>query len=473
MNGTTASVNTALAAITNGTLAGSVPGVGLIAAVVNANTAIDTFAKATAVSSPTLDTVKADLTAGKDGSVTSAEATAALGLATTARTDAIHAADATAVGTESTTLLTALKADATTAASTTKTAALAVTGTSTATNYTGAAAVKAINDFDAAVAAKAALVLTPAQVTANTAAQASAQAGVDTLVKATGTTVTYTTLNATFTPTTDTPAINSAASLYTALKSAELSVTQHAALVAEISKVPTFGAALVASAEKELAVTKANALVVTTTAEVAKIDSDGATTVKHEGKDYTDAATALAAKTAAVKAATDGDTAVATVKAVVDQYTTLNKASTDATAAINAFNTANAGKSVISALTAATDATAAQDVFYFPAKIVATNDFAVGGTATAFGAGDSIVLGSGYTFNSGALSTGNATALEVFFVKGATGTQVVIETNAVGSATTVTDTAGTVTSSNDTAVINLVGVTADHLSFSNGVVSYV
>jgi len=116
---------------------------------------------------------------------------------------------------------------------------------------------------------------------------------------------------------------------------------------------------------------------------------------------------------------------------------------------------------------------AKSDVFYFGSKLDATKDLSIGTSTSTFGAGDSIVLGSGYTFNAGALSTGNANALEVFLIKGATGTQVVIETEAYGNSNTTVGTDGTVLASPSATVINLVGVTADHLSVANGVVSYV
>ena len=476
-----------MAAISNGTLAGLVPGIGLINAVSTAATAIDTFAKTTATANPTFDTdttVGTTVTTGvKDGSVSKVEADNALSAAAGVRLAAIQAADKTITAETSTAQLIASKSDATTAAATFKTAALAAVGTSP---VTGSAAAKVISDFDVALAAKAALVLTPEQALAASVAQAGAAAGVASSLTAASAVTTYAKLEAKVSGL----SIKNITDLYDALKADVSTVdgttgavivggtgtataAEHAALVAEVAKIPGYGAALVASAEKELAATKAATAVITTTAEVAKIDSDGSTGPLKEGKAYTDAAVTLANKTAALTAAEKGDVAVATAKAVVDQYTTLNKAASDASAAIVKFNSDNSTKFSITSLTGATDATAKQDVFYFPTKIAAANDFAIGGGSIAFGAGDSIVLGSGYTFNAGALTTGNATALEVFFVKGATGTQVVIETNAVGSATTVTDTAGTVTVSNDTAVINLVGVTADHLSFANGVVSYV
>lgn len=463
VDGTAASVSAALAAISNGTLGGLVPGVALINAVSTTAAAIDTFAKATAVANPTFDT------GTKDGSVTSGEADAALGTATDARLAAITAADATIVAAISTERLSADKADATTAAASAKTAATKVAAAGSAEATANA---KAIADFDAAVVAKAALVLTPEQTQAANVAKASASAGVESVLKAAD----YAALAVKAGV-----AIADIGDLYAALKAdvtgAGVNVTalNHAALVAEVVKIPGYGSALVASAEKELAVTKAANAVTATKIVVDAIDSDAAA-AGSEGADYTAAATTLANKTAALAAAQKGDVAVATAKAVVDQYATLNKASDEAKAAIVKFNLDNGTKLHITELTASVDATAKQDVFYFPTKIDAANDFAIGGGSVAFGAGDSIVLGSGYSFNSGALSTGNNSALEVFFVKGATGTQVVIETNAVGSATTVVGADGTITGadhSSNAAVINLVGVTADHLSFNNGVVSYV
>lgn len=401
--------------------------------------------------------------------MTSAEATIALNTATATRADVANG------GANSTVLLSAQQTDSVTATTTAKTA-LALVATT-------AAQKQAIIDFDAAVAAQAALpVLTAAQVQANSVAQASAQAGVDAVVKATGTTVTYATLNATFTPSGTTVAVSSAATLYAALKSNDLTTVQHAALVAEIQKVPTFGAALVASAEKELAVVKAAALVTSTKATVDLIDSDGPTVAgppitgaKQEGLDYTAAVTAQKNATDLVTKAKAADVAVATAKVVTDQFVILNKAVADANTAIDTFNLGNT-KAAITSLTGIVniDATAKTDVFYFPtAKVNVATDISIGGATTAFGAGDAIVLGSGYTFNSGAVSTGNSNVLEFFLVKGATGTQVVVESDAFGNASTVVGTDGTVTASPNAAVINLVGVTLDHLSVANGVISYV
>ncbi|WP_150806217.1 hypothetical protein [Pseudomonas fluorescens] len=450
VDSTPASVATAIAGITNGTLAGLTPGVNLINAVSAAAAAIDTYAKAQAVANPTKDGMAdADTLNGanvKDGSLNSFEALDALSAANTART---------AVDAATTATLTANVTNANAAAAASKAVVAALTG--------GTAAVTA---FDAALAAQKATLGTPADQTAAASAKAAAETGVTAALGAVGATVTLTTLGtaAGGAPFADTAAV------YAYLINTATNAVQRAAVVTELNKVATYGATFNAAADKGLAVNKAAALVLSTKATLEAIDTDAVTPLV-QATDY--AAKAAAAITAAdtlVKAQA-ADTAIVTAKAVVDQYVILNKASADATAAITAFNTANVGKIAITALTGATDGTAAKDVFFFPTKVT-TSDFAIG-AGTAFGTGDAIVLGSSYAFNAGALSAGNNSALEVFFVKSANGTQVVIETNAVGSATAVVGADGAFTSSNDAAVINLVGVTADHLSFANGVVSYV
>ena len=376
-------------------------------------------------------------------------------------------------GSASTVLLTAQQTDAVNATAAAKTALLAIAD---------AAGKTAITAYDNAVAAQALLVLTPAQQTAANAAAASAKVGVDAAVTGTST-VTYTSLKASTTlngvaPTGDAKtaidAIVDADTLYAALASDKLSVAQHTALAVEAAKIPTYGSSLVTSAEKELAVTKAGAAVTSTKAAVALLDDTGAgKTVAVEGDVYVKAVDAQKVATDALNAAKTADIAVTAAKAVVDQFTSLNKSVTDATAAVTAFNNANSTKVAITALSTSVDATAKQDVFYFPTKVSTATDITIGGTAVAFGAGDAIVLGSGYTFNSGAVSTGNSNVLEFFLVKGATGTQVVVESDAFGNASTVVGADGTVTASPNAAVITLTGVTADHLQVANGVISYV
>ena len=457
VNGTAASVNTALANISNGTLTGLVPGAALIKAVASANDAVTAYGKTVASTNPTFDT------GTKDGVVTSTEASAALLAANETRALTANG------GTKSTVLLTAEQTDAVAATATAKAALLAVASPTQKT---------AITAYDNAVIAQAALVKTAAQEAAAAVTLATNQKGVDVAVTAAGATVTYAILDGKVADAHTT--INSAATLYTALTSTTLSAEDRIALTTELAKVPTYGAALTTSANQDLAIAKANDLVTTTKGVVSAIDSDGpavvgppATGTKQEGLDYTNKVDAQKIAVDLVVKAVAADVAVTAAKTVTDQYVVLNKAVTDANTAIDTFNTANTTKIAITALTASVDATAKQDVFYFANKVSTDTDISIGGSSVAFGAGDSIVLGSGYTFNSGALSTGNANTLEFFLVKGATGTQVVVETEAYGNSNTVTGVDGTVTASPNAAVINLVGVTADHLSVANGVVSYV
>jgi hypothetical protein len=449
VNGTPASVTAAITSITSGTLGGLVPGVALINAIATANAAVDTYAKAAAVTNPTFDT-------SKDGAVSSAEATAALGLANTART---------AAGAATSTVTNDL-ASANTALVAAKAAAVAAGNTAQVTTY------------DSAIAAQKALVgtATPAAAaTAAVAAENSALAAADVALTAnaalpaSATNVTYLTLTAKFNAAT-TPAGTQAtfdtASLKTALDSTPVTaadIAAKAALTTELAKLPTYGQQSIDAATKVAALTTAATNV--TNASVAGI------------LDYTTKAAAAATLSDTLVKVTAADAAVTAAKLVVDKYTSLSTDILTAQGALNTFKVANADKVSITDVAAtvagsAVQATAKSDVFYFATKALAANDFAIGGS-TNFGAGDSIVLGSAYTYNAGALSTGNSNALEVFLVKGATGTQVVIENDAYGNSTTTVDAAGNVTASPNATVINLVGVTADHLSVANGVVSYV
>ena len=477
VNSSVASVNAAIANISNGTLPGLTPGAALIAKVAAVQAEITALEKATAGTNATFDT-------NKDGSVTKVEAQGVQTLAVAART---------AVDTKTTAALTD---EAATAASNLLNAKALVAAS-------GTAAVTAQSTYDAAVATQKALVGNTAAVkgslqvgtpgngipgdanefpssdykpavTAQTAAQvaqanavaaaSTALTAVDSSLNAAGAATTYAKLNVAFGSPAAPNAITSQATLKAALNTVD-GTTVKAALIAELQKLPTFGQAAIDSVSKEASIIAANGAVTT---------AEGGTGISA----YVTAAKANAAATDVVVKATAADTAVAAAKIVVDKFLALDTKSTLANTELNTFKAANFDKVSITDLTGTTiavSATAKSDVFYFT-KVAATNDFSIGGTAaTTFGAGDSIVLGSSYTLNTGALTTGNSAAMEVFFVKGATGTQVVIETNAVGSATTVLDASGNVTvaGSPDAAVINLVGVTADHLSFNNGVVSYV
>lgn len=452
VDGTTASVNAALTAISSGTLPGLVPGVSLINALAVANADKVAYGVTAAASNSTFD-------ANKDGVVTAEEAKDAFDTANTARF--------TGVSPKSTADLTADLNTKVTDLAAAKFAVTTVTG--------GSAAVAA---YDTAVAAEKTLIGTVTAAAAKTAAEgvtAAVKASIDVAVPATGTGVSFETLSQAFAG--NTTAITDSTSLITKLKvlgTDTASITAHTKLVAELGKVTTFGAQLIAAVDKELALDKAAADVLSTGNTLKAVDNSLTLGVV-EGVDYINKATAQTSANDILVKAQAADAALNTAKVVVDKYTSLDTAILSSKTAINNFVAANADKVAISDISGGTSvqATAKSDVFYFVDKAaIATPDFSIGGTIN-FGAGDSIVLGSGYTFNTGALSTGNANTLEFFLVKGTTGTQVVIENDAFGNSNTVVGADGNITASPNATVINLVGVTADHLSVANGVVSYV
>ena len=473
VNSTPASVTAALGNISNGTLAGLTPGVALINAVAAANADKVAYGIATATTNPTFDTLIADgVTPGKDGVVSSADAAAAFtkaqGVVTT-------------LGTNSTAANAALTAQTTTTAQAKDLAVAA----GKAANVAG---------FEAAIANQKALIGTAtladakaAAATAETAALAGADVALIANAALTGdalaAAVTYATLSSKFiaaggTAGTD---FSVAGKLKAALEAPTVTATEiaaKAALVTELAKLPTYGQSSIDTAAKVAALAASETAVGTV---AAPGTAAGTAAAADDIIAYAKEALKQAAAADTVSKITVAETAVAAAKVVVDKYVALDNSINVANAALTKFGADNAAKVAIadaslSANGAVLAASAKSDVFYFGSKMDAAKDLSIGGTAaTNFGVGDSIVLGSGYTFNAGALSTGNNNALEVFLVKGSTGTQVVIEATAFGSAATgtVVDASGNVTASPGATVINLVGVTADHLSVANGVVSYV
>ena len=335
------------------------------------------------------------------------------------------------------------------------TAKAAVTGVPASGTVGQAGYTPAVVAADAVVAKTAVQAATEAAGTAATVSLAAANAALGT----TGAATSYAKLTAAFGETVD------ATTLKAQLNG--IASTQKTALITELQKLGTVATSAIDAVAKEKALVDANSAV--STAKTGDIAA------------YTSAAEAVVAANDSLIKANAADAAVVVAKTVVDKFAALDTSTAVANAALEAFKTANTDKVLLSDASGFatgstfTLATAKSDVFYFGSKINSA-DFTIGGsTATNFGVGDAIVLGTGYTFNSGALSTGNNNALEVFFVKGSTGTQVVIETEAFGSAVgnTVNATTGDITASTNATVINLVGVTADHLSYANGVVSYV
>ncbi|WP_341961909.1 DUF4214 domain-containing protein [Pseudomonas sp. RC10] len=220
----------------------------------------------------------------------------------------------------------------------------------------------------------------------------------------------------------------------------------------------------------------ADKLVTTTKAKIDAEDGNDA------GVDPTKEFSALLqTKVNADKALADAkaaDADVAAVKVITDANKVFEDATQKASDAIGNFNTGNTVSQA--KVVANVDASATlKETFYFAtdAAVKAGTDFKIGtdGTAaTYFGAGDSIVLGSGYTFNKGALTTGDNNKLEVFLVNSNSGVQVVIESKAFGSGSATEDaTTHVIAPTADNTVITLTGVTAEHLAVNNGVISYV
>ncbi|WNW14422.1 DUF4214 domain-containing protein (plasmid) [Pseudomonas sp. DTU_2021_1001937_2_SI_NGA_ILE_001] len=151
--------------------------------------------------------------------------------------------------------------------------------------------------------------------------------------------------------------------------------------------------------------------------------------------------------------------------ALVKQATAISdgvKALTDAEAAITV-------PSYVKDLAANATGAAGADLFHFADGVKATDDW----TIASFAKGDALYFGEGYTFNNGALTTGDSNKLEYFFVQKGADVQVVIETKAFGSANLDTNaTTGEVTvktgAEDAVAIITLTGVTAAQLQNQAG-----
>ncbi|MEB0075952.1 DUF4214 domain-containing protein [Pseudomonas sp. CCI3.2] len=442
VNSTPASVTTAVGAISTGTLAGLVPALGLINASVAAQSAVTAYGTATAGTNVALDT-------NADGTVTSAEASAVLVTDTGARTT---------VSTSSTATLNANVSNATAALATEKALVVAQTG--------GTAAITA---YENAFAAQKVATVASTAIAAVTAAGV---AGLDVAVTASGSAVTYTTLS-TAAGVTGGASFTTAAGVLAFLSDTTKTASAQASLVTELNKVAIYGAEVVDGGVKALAVANTSATVTSTSATLNAITGSTGPGTNAYIADKALITTATALVTAAVAA----DTKIAVDTVVTSQYAVLNKAVVDAGTAISTFSTANATKlSVqdINGVTAAAPVADANkvlsDVFYFKTAVAASTSVSIAN----FSAGDSIVLGAGYTYNNGALTTGNGNALEFFLQKTAAGnTQIVVETANYGSADSVVNATTGVVTPGHAEVITLTGVTADHLSVANGIVSYV
>ena len=181
----------------------------------------------------------------------------------------------------------------------------------------------AVTAFDNALAAQKAVTLSAAdQVTFNTSVSV-AEAGVTGSFAAANPAVTLDTLSAVGGTTFD-----NIGEVYSFLSSSGSNAVQRGNVAVELAKVEGSGPALVAAADKALAIAKAADLVASTKGTLDALDNT-ATAGTVEGVDYsTKALLADTAKTTLANAQT-ADSAVAAVKVVTDQYAALNKAGAD------------------------------------------------------------------------------------------------------------------------------------------------
>lgn len=187
------------------------------------------------------------------------------------------------------------------------------------------------------------------------------------------------------------------------------------------------------------------------------------------------AAKTLADTTLANAQAADAN--VAAVKAIAAGYTAANTAVTAANDAIfkavTGFNATHTDAKVVDLTADANAVNTVKETFFFADKAVTGNDFKI----ASFGTGDSFVVGSGYTFNKGALSTGDNNTSEFFLVQNGKDTLIVLETEKYGSSDVAVNAAtGAVTAVSGTdhaAIITLTGVNVADLTVSNGVISHV
>ncbi|MDH0145298.1 DUF4214 domain-containing protein [Stutzerimonas stutzeri] len=422
VDATPASVSAALAQLEDGQLPGLIPGLGLYNAYVAATAAIEAYEAEVAATKADLFS-DADLA---DDVIDSAEADAALLAAEGARTT---------VSPKSTNVLIAEAAD-TQAALNAAYAALSATGKQKADAYLAAVATAEATEG----ASAAAVAAEQARLDNDTTFDAALQAA-DAVV--TGQT------------------FADAATLYAFYTDAATSDADRATIDKAFAEVDSF-AQFKAVALVDLADNKADAAVTAAQGEV---------TAETGGAAYLAALSADNTADGLVADAQEADALVAALQSIVDQFTALETTQTDALAALNQFDTDNANVVInIDSLVAADVAggTAVNDVYILPG-VAGLADTAVANFGTD--GNDYILIGSEYSFNSGALTTGNNNALEFFVVQGATGAQLVFESVNYGSSTVTVDAAGTATASADATVITLTGVNAADVVVDNGIIT--
>lgn len=442
VDSTPASVNTALAAITGGTLPGQVPGLALINGVAAAEAALTAYETS---NTPAVDALVAKLAATNFNTNTKA-LTAASTYDDKLAAIKADAALATAAKAGSTTVLTALAKDASDKVAADK-AALTLNADK-----------NLVAVYDSAVAANAALkASSPADVGAAVGGLAG-DAGFAAALAAAKLVVGITL-----------PApITDAASLYAAYVAATTTADQRTALDTALKgDAYASAASFKATAAADIAKNAAVAAEAT-----AKINVDGNANTATYSADVKASTDAAALVTAAQAADANQTAADGIAKAQATEEAKVTAANT----AISDFNKANTGSQILDqSKIAAAAADTVKDTFYFNHKVTGADDFIFG--SKAFAAGDSIVLDHSLTYNSGALSTGNNNSAEFFLIQGKNGVQVVIESTVAGSTNATTAADGTVTTTggatDTTAVITLTGVNVADLTVSNGVISHV
>lgn len=463
VSSTPASVTAALAKLSDGSLAGvAIPaGVALLKADAAADAAVTAYEASKVASLKALNdkvvALNADynigLTAITDGPDTGTVAGDSYSEVAVAIDNAKDLRDGIAGGSNVTTAQLELNAK--------QAADLVVTERAALVNNS-ATAVADINAYNSAVTANAAL-------TAPSAAKVSTDTGaLQGIIDAANTSnsTAFTTASAAYTTAGGTATITTAAELYTALSTAN--ATELARLDA------AFNTGVFTSAYATL---RADGV-----AQAAKTAAEDALTAAETkvGASYVSAAEASAAAAKLVTDVKAADALVAEGTAETNAHDAVVKVASDAQDAVDAITTgANAYAADVTASAATVSGTAKADLFFFT-NTTHSNDFTIGTgvAATQFAKGDAIYLGEGYTFNSGALSTGNNNVKEVFFIQGSTGVQVVVESTVAGSTNATTAANGDVTTTTNaldtTTVITLTGVTdVAQLSFANGVISHV
>ena len=443
VDSTPASVNTALAAIAGGTLPGQVPGLALINGVAAAEAALTAYETS---NTATVDALVSTLAASKFNTATkalAADATYDQKLAAI-KTDADSA---TAAKSDTTTVLTAKAKDA----------ADKVTADKAA--LTLPADKKLVAAYDAAVAANAAL------KNASAADVGAAQGG---LGGDAGFTAALTEVNKVTLSSGAVTGLTTAKQVYELYVKATTTDADRALLDTAL-KGDAYASTTTFKATAATDVAKNAAVAAEATAKTNVDDNANTATYSTDVKASTDAA-------ALVTAAQAADTNQAAADAIAKAQTAEEAKVLAAEKAISDFNLANTASKILDQSKISVNAAdEVKQTFYFDHKVTGADDYNF--VSKAFAAGDSIVLDSSLTFNSGALSAGNNNAAEFFLIQGKTGVQLVVESTVAGSTNATTATDGTVTTTagatDTTAVITLTGVTLDHVSVANGVVSYV